>query len=62
MKADRHVDGYQHDRHGDDRVGEVAGRLGRGLDWSHALFQMTIDAFHNDDGVIHDQTDRQDQR
>ena len=62
LEADRHIDGDQHDGHGDDRIGQVARRPDRRVAGPHAFLQMAIDAFHHDDGVVDDQADRQHQR
>ena len=62
LKADRHIDGDQHDRHGDDRSGEFARRQQRGVDRRQTFAEMPVDVFDDDDGVVDHEADRQHQR
>lgn len=62
LHGDGGVDRRQRQRHRDNRTDELARPANGGVEARHALAQMTLDIFHDDDGVIDDQPDGKNDR
>jgi hypothetical protein len=56
-----HENGRKNQSDADDGSGQFFHGLQSGVFRSHAFFDVALDAFHNDDGVVDDQADGQDQ-
>ncbi len=52
LKTDGNVDGDQHRRHRDDGTGQLARRMERRGKRSLPFLEMTVDVFHDNDGIV----------
>ena len=59
LKTDRRIDRRQGDGHGDDRADQFARAEQGGVQRRQSFAQMALDVLDHDDGIVHDQTDRE---
>ena len=59
LNADGCIHRGEGDGHGDDRTHQLAGGVQGRAHWRFAHMDVPLDVFHHDDGVIHDQADRE---
>ena len=59
LEGERDEDGDERERDGDDGDGDFLHGLVRGLHGVQALLDVPVDGLEHDDGVVHDDTDRE---